>query len=124
MSPLGTLRSGWERVGRPLDALRVPPGRRWILQLAFAGVGLAPAALHWSGLLVGGALLGLLSDSWRRAVLAGFAFGVLVWFAFVFRLALSGGLATYLASGQLLLVCAAVAIGLATIGGLARALFP
>lgn len=124
MTVTDRFRAGWEHLGRGLDAVRTRPPRRWALQVAFAVLGLALVILHWAGFLVGGALVGILSDSWRRAILAGLTFGVVAWAAFALRLAITGGLATYLASGQLLLVSLVVAVGLGTLGGFARALVP
>lgn len=50
--------------------------RRWALAGALA-VGLVLAWLHWSGLVVAGAVVGLTRRRLRRAVVAGLAVGVL-----------------------------------------------
>ncbi|MFB6227028.1 MAG: hypothetical protein ABEH88_00315 [Halobacteriales archaeon] len=54
--------------------------RRWrgIALLVGVSVGLGAAWVHWLGLFVAGALVGLPSRTLARAVLAGVAFGALV----------------------------------------------
>ncbi|WP_336037015.1 hypothetical protein [Halobacterium yunchengense] len=97
----------------------------WERGFALAGVvlvGLALAAVHWLGLLVGGAGVGLLARSWPRALAGGAGFGALAWLAFVAVLADAGRLAGYLASGQLLALSAGMAVGLGLVGGLAYGL--
>lgn len=63
---------------RSLAALRERPDRRRAALLVAAIVGLALAWLHWLGLFVAGALVGLASESLPKAVAAGLAVGVLV----------------------------------------------
>ncbi|WP_224269467.1 hypothetical protein [Haloprofundus salinisoli] len=45
-------------------------------------VGVAATMVHWAGLLVGGALVGLVATSVSRAVVNGLTFGLVVLFAF------------------------------------------
>lgn len=61
-----------------LTALRERPNRRRAALVVAALVGLGLAWLHWFGLFLAGALVGLVSETRRRAVAAGLAVGVLV----------------------------------------------
>jgi hypothetical protein len=66
------------RVDAWLTEMRATPRRRR-LALAFAvGAGLALTAVHWIGLFVAGALVGLTRQSLLRAMAAGLGFGVFV----------------------------------------------
>lgn len=69
-----------------LAAIRGRRRRRWVALLAAAVVGFGAAWIHWLGLFIAGALLGLPSRTPGRAVLAGVAFGVVVVAAQVFLL--------------------------------------
>lgn len=63
-------------LGRQLDALRENATRRWVALAGGFLIGLALAWVHWLGLILGGALVGLTRQSLLRAVLAGLGFGV------------------------------------------------
>lgn len=43
-------------------------------------VGLLLAWIHWIGLFVAGSLVGIVSRTWRRALLAGLGIGVMILF--------------------------------------------
>lgn len=73
-----TFASEVESLDRWLAQLRADSYRRRLALLLGVTVGLALAWLHWSGLVVGGALVGLSRRSVPRAALAGLLFGVLV----------------------------------------------
>jgi hypothetical protein len=90
--------------GDGLRAVRADPTRRRVAMLAGAVAGLLLATVHWAGLFVGGALVGLPARGLRRAVPAGVAFGVLAYLAFLATLALGGVLDAYLGTGRLLAV--------------------
>jgi hypothetical protein len=60
-----------------LAALRADPRRRAVALAAALVVGLALAWVHWLGLVVAGALVGVASRSLPRAVLWGLVVGVL-----------------------------------------------
>lgn len=75
-------------------------------------VGLAASAIHWGGLILGGALVGLVSHSLRRAVVNGFSFGLFVLVCFAGWLAWQGALLTWPTTGQLFLLTVASALGL------------
>lgn len=93
---------------------------RWLAMVAAIAIGLAASALHWTGLFLGGVLCGAVAADRRRALLAGFGFGVLVWTVFALSLAASGDLGAYLAMGQITAVSAAIPIATATLGALSR----
>jgi hypothetical protein len=61
-----------------LADLRANDDRRHAALVAVALVGLGAAMVHWAGLFVAGALVGLASKTFRRAPVAGLAVGVLV----------------------------------------------
>ena len=75
-------------------------------------VGVAVSAIHWGGLILGGALVGLVSHSLRRAVVNGFSFGLFVLVVFAGWLAWQGALLTWPTTGQLFLLTVAGALGL------------
>lgn len=103
-----------------LRSVRRSAHRRWLGLAVAVVVGLLFASVHWVGLVVGGALTGLLARSPRRGVIAGFAFGVLAWATFVASLALSGAAAEYVAMGQVFYLSVAVPVVAGTLGGLVR----
>ena len=109
--------------GRVVD-VQTTPSSRWALTAAAAAVGVGLATLHWSGLVAGGALVGLCWPSVRRAVVAGFGFGVLVLAVFAVRFALSGTLDQYLAMGPLLAVSTIVPLVAGPLGAAVRGLAP
>lgn len=61
-----------------LRSIRADTRKRAVALLVAAAIGLALAWVHWLGLFVAGALVGLVSRTLPRAVLAGLVFGVLV----------------------------------------------
>jgi hypothetical protein len=75
-------------------------------------VGVAASAVHWGGLVLGGALVGLVSHSLRRAVVNSFSFGLFVLVCFAGWLAWQGALLTWPTTGQLFLLTVASALGL------------
>ena len=118
-----------DRRGRflPVARLRTAqtrPRERWALTIAAAAVGLGLATAHWGGLVAGGALVGLCWPTFRRALVAGLAFGVVALAAFAGRLALAGTLGHYLGMGPLLAISVAVPLVAGPLGASARGLFP
>lgn len=63
---------------RPLIALRARRNQRLAALVAAGLLGLLAVSVHWLGLVVAGALVGLVSRTLPRAVLAGLGFGLLV----------------------------------------------
>jgi uncharacterized membrane protein YdfJ with MMPL/SSD domain len=89
VSPSDRLRA--LRTGRYADAA---------VALAFA-VGTAAAAVHWSGLVAAGVLVGLVAASLRRAAALGLAFSLTVLLIFLGWLAWHGDVLTWLGAGPL-----------------------
>lgn len=75
--PTGRLATTGGRLVAALASVRADPARR---RFALAGgvvLGLAVSAIHWTGLVAGGALVGLSRRSVRRAIVAAASFGCL-----------------------------------------------
>lgn len=64
------------RVDASLAAIRENDGQRRLALAGAVAVGLLLVTVHWVGLFVAGALVGLTRRSLLRALLAGFAFGL------------------------------------------------
>lgn len=104
--------------GGRLQAVRSDPRRRTAALIAAALVGLVAASLHWSGLVLAGAVIGLVSRSLPRAVGAAVAFGAAV--LFVFALTLGDDLGRAVEMAPVVYVTAAAALGLPAVGSLVR----
>jgi len=104
----------------PLATLRADRRRRLGASLLGAGIGLAVATVHWIGFALGGALVALPAARLRWGVLAGVAFGLVGWLAFLATLASAGALGVYFQTGQLLAVSLGTAVGGGLLGGLVR----
>jgi len=100
------------------------PRERWVLTTAAVALALGLASLHWSGLLVGGALVGLCQPTLRRALVAGLGFGAVVLLAMTVQFALAGSLDEYLAMGPLLAVSVVVPLVAGPLGAAVRGLVP
>lgn len=109
-------------VAERLARVRANPRTQWLGFAVAAVVGLALASVHWLGLFVGGALVGLFARTLPRAVAAGVAFGLLAVLAFAAWLAVSGSLGVYLETGQILAVSVAIPIVAGAVGSLVRGL--
>lgn len=107
-----------------LYAVQTTGRERWAVALGATAVGLALAAVHWIGLLVGGALVGLCWPTFRRALVAGLGFGGVVLGVAAVRFALAGSLGDVLATGPLVAVAVATALVGGLLGGSARGLLP
>ena len=83
-------------------------------------VGLAAAWLHWLGLVLGGALVGVVSKTLPRAILGGVGFGVVVLVVFAVSLGPAAGAVLEMAPISYLVVAAA--LGLPVLGSLVRGL--
>ena len=95
---------------------RLRSGRRAELALALAfAVGLLAATVHWTGLLVGGALVGILSVSTGRAAVLGFEFGLVILITYAFVLAWYGVLGAVFGAFPLSVGLVAVALGVPTV---------
>ncbi|MEF8851422.1 MAG: hypothetical protein V5A44_11775 [Haloarculaceae archaeon] len=107
-----------------LYAVQCDPRRRRVLTAAALAAGLGFATLHWGGLLVGGALVGLAQPTLRRALLAGFGFGVAALVVAAVRFALAGTLAGVVGTWPLVAVGVAAALIAGPLGASARGLVP
>ncbi len=111
--------SPWRRAHRGLQVIRSDPTRRRVALAAAAVAGLLAASVHWVGLVVGGALVGLVSSRLRWAVAGALGFGVAVLAAFVLT-------APAMSAGELLAltppayVAVAAALVLPALGSLVR----
>lgn len=105
-----------------LERVRTEP-RLYVAALAISiVVGLALSTIDWLGLVVGGALVGIVSENLLRAVGAGLLFGVIVLAAFLVTL---GGSATAVPEmTPIVFVTVGAAIALPILGSLARGVFP
>ncbi|MFC5973180.1 hypothetical protein ACFPYI_17750 [Halomarina salina] len=97
------------RTGRIRDALRSGRYSDVLVVVTFV-VALALTAVHWVGLAVGGALLGVLAPSFWRAVQYGLYLGITVLAAFLVYLWLFGALGEFAGAGQLTWLAIAVAL--------------
>lgn len=115
----GDRRSVPARLADGLERVRTEPAAHVIALVTAAALGLALSWLHWLGLVVAGALVGLVSPSVPRALLGGLGVGLLVLVAFAATL----GEAAAVAAGMTPIVSVAVAaaIGLPLLGSLSRA---
>ena len=94
-------------------------GRRLLVTAGAVAVGLVLATGHWLGLVLGGALVGVLQRDLKRAVVGGLLFGLVALGAFVL-------VTSRLAAGELLAlappiyVTVGAGLGLALLGSLTR----
>ncbi|MGM0591596.1 MAG: hypothetical protein ACQETI_08220 [Halobacteriota archaeon] len=92
---------------------RVRTGRYGETALVVAAlVGLAATLVHWAGLLLGGALVGVVSATVPRALVNGVSFGLVVLGAFAGWLALNGALLTWTGSGDVFHLSVVTALAL------------
>jgi len=94
----------------------------WVALSVAIVVGLVLSTVHWLGLVVGGALVGLVAASLPRALLSGLGFGLLVATIWALLLALSGALGDVTAMGELAGLGLLVALLAPVFGSLARGL--
>jgi hypothetical protein len=116
-----TDRAGYEWTPGWLVRVREDPQRRGSLLVAAALFGLTLARMHWLGLVVGGALVGLACRTVPGAVAGGAGFGVLVLVAHVVASPVMGP-AEFLGLTPLSYVTVAAALVAPLWGSLARAL--
>ncbi|WP_265111371.1 hypothetical protein [Halosolutus halophilus] len=103
-----------------LDRVRTTSRTHAVALVAAVGIGLIASWLHWFGLLLGGALVGLVSPTLRRAVLGAIGFGMLVLVVFTVSLGGSAGVVPGMTPVVYLVVAAA--FGLPLLGSLVRGL--
>jgi hypothetical protein len=112
--------AGLAAVSAQLRRVRTESRPHWVALVAGVVVGLVLAGVHWLGLVVGGALVGLVAASLRRAVLAGLGFGLVVAAVWALLLALPGALGDVVAMGQIAGLGLLVALVAPVLGSLAR----
>lgn len=103
-----------------LTTVRETPRYHWLALVVASLLGVGATYFHWIGLVVGGALVGLVATNLKRALLAGIGFGVLVVLVWASLLSLSGVLGRAVAMGEISLVAVGIALGLSTLGSLVR----
>ncbi|WP_232820559.1 hypothetical protein [Halorussus litoreus] len=103
-----------------LREIRSDRRARWFALAAGLAAGLAAARVHWYGFVLGGALVGLVSATAKRGLLAGIGFGLLAWGVFAGLLAANGALLAYAEMGQLTALSFGIPVGLAALGSLIR----
>lgn len=107
-------------VSRTLRSLREDPGIHWFAVILALLAGLGLASVHWLGLVAGGALVGVLAHSLRRALLAGLGFGVLVVFVWGLLFVSVGTFGKVVAMGELAGLGILIALVLPVFGSLVR----
>lgn len=75
-----------ERVAAVLKRVRTDPRNHVLALIVCVVVGLTLSWFHWFGLVVGGALVGVVSKSFLRALFAAVVFGLVVMVAFALTL--------------------------------------
>lgn len=104
-----------------LEWLRSGPRSELVSAVAFV-LALPLCAVHWSGLVVGGALVGVLAPSLRRALMTGLFLGIVSLAGFAGWLWLSGVLSKALATGQVFALTAAITLLFPILGSSVRGL--
>jgi hypothetical protein len=104
----------------PLARVRTDPLSHWVALLLAIVAGLVVASFHWVGLVVGGALVGLVASSLSRALLAGLGFGLIVVLAWMARLVWVGALGDVLTMGLFAWLAIAIAVVAPVLGSLLR----
>ncbi|ELY87839.1 hypothetical protein C483_18118 [Natrialba hulunbeirensis JCM 10989] len=105
-------------VEQELKSVRSEPRRRAVALVLAAGLGVVFAWLHWIGLVIGGALVGLVSTTFRRALVTAVGFGLVVLGLFV--ISLGGATAQVLEMAPIVYLTVGAAIGLPVLGSLVR----
>ena len=98
--------------------IRTEPRRQAVALAIAALVGVGLAWHHWIGLLLAGALVGIVSPDLPRAMAAGLGVGILV--LVVFALSLGSALGPALAMTPATYVTVGAAVGLPLLGSLVR----
>lgn len=109
-----------QRANAALRTIREDAFVHWVALVVAIVIGLGAAHLHWLGLVLGGALVGLVAASLSRAIVAGIGFGILVVVVWLGTIWWAGTLSKVLAMGELALLGAALGIVLPAVGSLVR----
>lgn len=100
--------------------IRTEPRAHWVALVVAIALGLAAASVHWLGLVVGGALVGLVTTGLKRALLAGFGFGVVAVLVWLGSLLIAGSLGDVLAMGLFAWLGVGIGIAAPVLGSLLR----
>jgi len=92
----------------------------WFAMIGAIAVGIALSTLSWLGIVVGGALVGLVATSLSRAVVAGVGFGIIVILTWGVWLAWGGAAGAVAGMGIFAVIPVAIALGAAVLGSLVR----
>lgn len=103
-------RALYERGRAALERARTRPRTHRLALLVAIAVGLVLTWFHWLGLVLGGALVGVVSQSGRRALLAGLGLGIFVLVAFVATLGGDAGAAFAMTPASYVTVGSALAL--------------
>lgn len=103
-----------------LATVRDEPRYRYLVMALGGILGLALATVHWLGIVLGGAVVGLAATRFRYALGAGVVYGLVVGAAFAAWLALGGALGGALDTGAVFGIGVGIAVVGATLGSLAR----
>ena len=106
----------------PLTALRSDDRKRWVVTTVAVVLGLGLSTVHWSGLLVAGALAAFPQRTFGRGVAAGVGVGLLVVCLFVARLATVGAVSAVTDMGVVAILPVGIGLGLPAFGALVRGL--
>lgn len=104
----------------PIDRIRTEPPAQWIAYLVTIVAGLGLATVHWLGLVAAGTLVGLVATSLKRALMAGFGFGLLALAFWFVRLSVEGSLGEVLATGEFVVIAVVIGIVGPLLGSLVR----
>ncbi|ADD06909.1 uncharacterized protein Nmag_3359 [Natrialba magadii ATCC 43099] len=105
-------------VEQELESIRTTPRRRAVALVLAGGLGVVFAWFHWIGLVLGGALVGLVSTTFWRALVTAAGFGLVVLGLFV--ISLGGATAQVLEMAPVVYLIVGAAIGLPVFGSLVR----
>jgi hypothetical protein len=106
--------------GELLREVRETPTYHWLAVIGACLLGLVLATVHWLGLVVGGALVGLVATTLKRALLAGLGFAVLVLTVWAGLFVVGGVFGKVVAMGQITAISVAMGIALPVLGSLLR----
>lgn len=103
-----------------LTHLRENDRDHWLALVAACVVGLGLATIHWVGIVLGGAFVGVLSTTLKRALLSGAGFGILVVVVWAGLLGVAGSFGDVTAMNEIALLPVGIALGLAILGSALR----
>ncbi|MFC7057378.1 hypothetical protein [Halovenus salina] len=106
-----------------LVLLREDDQYHWLALTVACLLGVALATVHWTGLVLGGAFVGILSTTLKRALLAGAGFGILVVVVWAGLLRFAGSFGDVTAMNEIAILPVGIALGLAILGSTLRGAF-